>query len=142
MTFKNASLRRGTVPVYRAEKGPGALVPMLPQIVALANGEKEALGFIPEAAYRDAIERRRLIAMCTPVDGSSIVTGFILFSGVFPNARVQQIVVAVDHRRMGVASALLNETVSQLESLGYLTLTAAVASDLPAAKRFMGKTVL
>jgi hypothetical protein len=125
MTFKNASLRRGTVPVYRAEKGPGALVPMLPQIVALANGEKEALGFIPEAAYRDAIERRRLIAMCTPVDGSSIVTGFILFSGVFPNA-----------------SALLNETVSQLESLGYLTLTAAVASDLPAAKRFMGKTVL
>jgi GNAT superfamily N-acetyltransferase len=136
MTLKNASLRRGSVPVYRAERDPEALFSMLSQIVALANGEKEALGFIPEAAYRDAIERRRLIAMCTPVDGSSTVAGFILFSGVFPNARVQQIVVATDHRRMGVGSALLNETVSQLESLGYLTLTAAVASDLPDAQAF------
>jgi ribosomal protein S18 acetylase RimI-like enzyme/predicted nucleic acid-binding protein len=109
---------------------------MLPQLVALANGEKEALGFIPEAAYREAIERRRLIAMCTPVAGSAIVAGFVLFSGVFPNARVQQIAVAAEHRRRGIASALVNQTVSQLESLGYLTLTAAVASDLPAAQSF------
>lgn len=136
MSPKKASLRRGTVPVYRAEKEPAALLPMLPQIVALANGEKEALGFIPEGGYRDAIERRRLIAMRTPLDGSALVAGFVLFSGVFPNARIQQIVVASDHRRMGIASALLNETVSQLESLGYLTLTAAVASDLPAAQSF------
>jgi ribosomal protein S18 acetylase RimI-like enzyme len=136
MSPKKASPRRDIVPVYRAEKNPSALLPKLAQIVALANGEKEALGFIPNAAYRDAIERRRLIAMCTPIDGSARVTGFLLFSGVFPNARIQQIVVAFDHRRRGIASALLNETVSQLESLGYLTLTAAVASDLPAAQAF------
>jgi ribosomal protein S18 acetylase RimI-like enzyme/predicted nucleic acid-binding protein len=136
MRPKNASLKRGVIPIYRAEKEPAALLSMLPQIITLANGEKEALGFIPEAAYREAIQRRRLVAMCTPVDGSPTVAGYVLFSGVFPNARIQQIVVAPHHRRTGIASALLNEVVSQLESLGYLTLTAAVASDLPGAQAF------
>jgi GNAT superfamily N-acetyltransferase len=136
MKPKNAGLRRGTAPVYRAERAPAALLQMLPQIVALANGEKEALGFLPEAAYRGAIERRRLAAMCTPVGSRSEVAGFVLFSGVFPNARIQQIVVAPDHRRRGIASALVNEIVSQFEALSYLTITAAVASDLPSAQAF------
>ena len=75
-------------------------------IRALADSEKEALGFLPEAAYREAIEKRRLVAMCTPVNGNSEVVGFILFSGVFPNARIQQIVVAQAHRRARIASKL------------------------------------
>lgn len=122
--------------VYRAERNPNKLMQRLPVIRALADGEKEALGFLPEAAYRDAIEKRRLVAMCTTVNGDSEVVGFILFSGVFPNARIQQVVVAQHHRRTHVASALINEVVSQLEALGYLTVTAAVASDLPAAQAF------
>jgi ribosomal protein S18 acetylase RimI-like enzyme len=102
----------------------------------LADGEKEALGFLREAAYREAIEKRRLVAMCTSINGNSEVAGFILYSGVFPNARIQQIVVARKHRRARVASALINEIVSQLEARGYLTITAAVASDLPGAQAF------
>ena len=64
------------------------------------------------------------------------IVGFILFSGVYPNARIQQIAVDKQHRRKGVASALLNEVVSRLERLGYLAVTAAVASNLPAAQTF------
>lgn len=94
------------------------------------------MGFLPEAAYRDAIEKRRLIVMCTSEDGQSKVVDFILFSGVFPNARVQQIVVAKEHRRARIATALINEVVSQLERRGYLSISAAVASDLPAAQAF------
>jgi GNAT superfamily N-acetyltransferase len=122
--------------IYRAERDPVTLLPRLAAIRALADSEKEALGFLPEAAYRDAIEKRRLIAMCAPINGNSEVVGFVLFSGVFPNARVQQIVVSPAHRRARIASTLINELVSQLESQGYLTVTAAVASNLQSAQEF------
>ena len=122
--------------VYRAERNPVTLLQRLPAIRALADDEKEALGFLPEAAYREAIEKRRLVAMCTPVNGDPEVVGFVLFSGVFPNARIQQIVVDPAHRRARIASTLINDLASRFESQGYLTLTAAVASDLPAARSF------
>jgi ribosomal protein S18 acetylase RimI-like enzyme len=69
-------------------------------------------------------------------NGSPHFAGFILFSGVFPNARIQAIAVKPDHRRAGVASALVNALVSHLESRGYITVTAAVASDLATAQAF------
>jgi ribosomal protein S18 acetylase RimI-like enzyme len=136
MAQKNIGARQGIGLVYRAERQPAHLLQQLPAVRALADSEKEALGFFPEIAYREAIEKRRLVAMCTPVDGSPEVVGFILFSGVFPNARVQQIVVSPTHRRARIASTLINGLVSQLESQGCLTLSAAVASDLPAAQAF------
>ncbi len=122
--------------VYRVERDPATLLRQLPAIWALADAEKEALGFLPEAAYREAIEKRRLAAMCATVDDNAAVIGFILFSGVFPNARIQQIVVASEHRRTHVASTLINALVSQLEAQGYLTISAAVASDLLTAQAF------
>src|SRR5687767_11425748 len=117
--------------VYRTEGNTAVLLRSIDTIRALADGEKEALGFLPEAAYRDAVQRGRVVAMCTVEGNHSEVVGFILFSGVFPNARIQQITVAKQHRRRGIASALLNDIVSRLERLSYLTITAAVASDLP-----------
>lgn len=123
-------------PLYRAERTEAALLSAVKIIRKLADAEKEALGFIPEAAYRDAIMRQRLIAMCRVNDISSDIVGFVLFSGIFPHARIQQLVVAKEHRRSGVASALINEVVSHLESLGYLSITAAVASDLVEAQLF------
>jgi len=67
--------------VYRAERDPAILRRQLPAIRDLADSEKEALGFLPEAAYREAIERRRLVAMCSSDDGNIEVVGFILYSG-------------------------------------------------------------
>lgn len=130
-------MRQGNGLIYRAESRPATLLAHVPTIRALADCEKEALGFLPEAAYRDAIEKRRLIAMCTQAEGRTEVVGFILFSGVFPNARIQQIVVGKAHRRGGIATALINEVVSRLEERGYLVVSAAVASDLPAAQAFL-----
>lgn len=49
---------------------------------------------------------------------------------------MQQIVVAKEHRRAGIATALINEVISQLEVRGYLSISAAVASDLPVAQAF------
>lgn len=122
--------------VYRTETDPPTLLQHLAAIRALADGEKEALGFLPEAAYRDAVEQKRLFAMLARENGTVEIAGFILFSGVFPNARVQQVVVSPRHRRSGVASALVSALVAHLESRSYLAVTAAVASDLPGAQAF------
>jgi ribosomal protein S18 acetylase RimI-like enzyme len=136
MSPKKLNHGQSSATVYRAERETRTLLQRVQQIRALADGEKEALGFLPEAAYSDAIEHGRLVAMIAQVGDSSELAGFILFSGVFPNARVQQIVVSPSHRRAHVASALINEVISQLEEQGYLTITAAVASDLPMAQAF------
>ncbi|MBI4724225.1 MAG: GNAT family N-acetyltransferase, partial [Rhodomicrobium sp.] len=126
--------------IYRTEDDRTILLEFLPSIITLANEHKEALGFLPENAYRDAIQRRRLVAMRA---GSSAnektLAGFILFSGVFPNARIQQVAVVDKFRRGCVGSALLNHVISRLEAQGYLTVSAAVASDLSAAQKFYSR---
>ena len=122
--------------VYRAEREPKALLSSLSEIISLADSEKEALSFLPHTAYKGAIEKRRLVGMFSISGGETKLVGYVLFSGVYPNAKIQQIVVDKSHRRGRVATSLLNEVVSQLEVQGYLTLTAAVASDLRGAQAF------
>lgn len=122
--------------IYRTETDPSVLLQHFSAIRALADSEKEALGFLPEAAYRDAIMQKRLRVMLARENGTSQVAGFLLFSGVFPNARIQAVAVSPEHHRSGVASALVSGLVSHLESRGYIAITAAVASDLAAAQAF------
>ena len=68
--------------------------------------------------------------------GKATFAGYLMFSGVFPNAKIQQIAVAEGHRRRGVGSALLRETISRREAEGCLRVTAAVAGNLPGAHAF------
>lgn len=110
--------------------------PLLDGVLRIANSEKEALGFIPHGAYDDAARQRRLIVA---TGRNSEVTGYILYGGVFPHARVQQIGVKSDRRRTGIASLLMKELLGRLEREGFLTVKAKVASDLPAAQAFYSK---
>lgn len=71
--------------VYRLETDPVVLLEHVSSIRSLADREKEALGFLPEAAYRDAIKQRRLFCMFARAADAIEIAGFILFSGVFPN---------------------------------------------------------
>lgn len=124
---------------YRTESRTNVLKGLITKIRALADGEKESLGFLPGAAYDEAVTRGRIVAMLLPDGDRTELVGFVLFSGVFPNAKIQQIVVASGHRRRGVASALIALVAARHEAGGYLRLTAAVADDLPIALAFYGK---
>ncbi|GAN76718.1 GNAT family N-acetyltransferase [Acidisphaera rubrifaciens] len=112
---------------------------MAAAIRELAGADREALGFLPEAAYDDAIRRRRVLAMIDDRATPPTLAGFVLFSGVLPNARVQQVVVHPDHRRRGVGTALLRALTAHLEAMGFVRLTAAVADDLGAAQAFYSR---
>nr|WP_279587930.1 GNAT family N-acetyltransferase [Sphingomonas vulcanisoli] len=119
------------------ERDPAELKSRLSEIIALSNGEKEALGFLPNSAYEEAIAQKRLFAMLAEDDdGQSAVVGYILHGGVFPHARVQQVCTKPDWRRHKVASALIDALVSDLERAGFLTVKAKVADDLAHAQAF------
>lgn len=118
------------------ERDVEALTPLLPEIQALADSEKDALGFLPAKAFEDAIERGRVLAAIISEDGSRTFAGYLLHSGVFPNAKIQQVAAVRVFRKAGVASALLKALVSELERIGFLSIRADVASDLSGALCF------
>ncbi|MBY5601740.1 GNAT family N-acetyltransferase [Rhizobium leguminosarum] len=112
------------------------LLAMASQVQELADSEKEPLGFLPEAAIREAINRRRVIAVVANVETASEFAGYLLYSGVFPHAKVQQIAVVPKYRGRGVAGALMRTFLAELEVRGFMTVRADVAADLPAALAF------
>ncbi|MGK6316309.1 GNAT family N-acetyltransferase [Neorhizobium sp. DT-125] len=127
-------------PAVVIERDAVALTSLLPEIRALADSEKDsALGFLPAKAFEDAIGRGRLIAAIVDDRGSRNFAGYLLHSGVFPNAKVQQIAVASAFRKVGVASSLLKALVSELERIGFLSIRADIASDLTNALAFYTK---
>jgi ribosomal protein S18 acetylase RimI-like enzyme len=123
----------------KIEKRPEAMEPLVPQVVAIANGEREALGFLSEGAYRDAVARRQIYLMIDEGPSEHVVAGFILFGGVYPNARVTQIGVLPDFRRARVGSRLMASLASELERQNYLSIKANIASNLPTAIGFYRK---
>ncbi len=121
------------------EQTPQNLLPHLPAIQALADTEKDALGFLPAKAFEEAIARRRLLAAVVSDGEASQLAGFLLYSGVFPNAKVQQVAAAPAFRKKGAASALMKALIAELERVGFLSIRADVASDLPLALAFYAK---
>jgi GNAT superfamily N-acetyltransferase len=121
------------------EQSAQALKPLLPAIQALADSEKEPLGFLPAKAFEDAIARRRLMAAVVQDGEVRKLAGYLLYSGVFPNAKVQQIAAAPAFRKKGAASALMKALIAELERVGFLGIRADVASDLPIALAFYAK---
>jgi len=75
MLPKNLKWRQIPAPFYRAERDASALLQRVQEIRALADNEKEAVGFLPEAAYSDAIKYGRLVVMLAQVDDASEVAG-------------------------------------------------------------------
>ncbi|MBX9859246.1 MAG: GNAT family N-acetyltransferase [Sphingomonas sp.] len=119
------------------ERDPFKLKSYLGDIIALSNGEREALGFLSGGAYQDAISQKRLFAMVAEDEaGQTRVVGYILHGGIFPHARVQQVCVKSDWRRHKIASALMDALISDLERAGFLTVKAKVAGDLAHAQAF------
>lgn len=117
-----------------------ALLALHQQIVALADSEKnEALGFLSDSAIREAILRDRVIALATGEGDDNSLVGYVLYSGVFPHAKVQQIATNKAWRRSGAATTLMNTLVSKLERRGFLSIRADIAEDLANSLSFYVK---
>jgi ribosomal protein S18 acetylase RimI-like enzyme len=121
------------------ERDVKAQTALIPEIQQIADSEKGALGFLPSTAFGEAIGRGRLVAAIAQGGAARTFAGFLLYSGVYPNAKTQQVAATPTFRRQGAASALMRALISELERLGYLSIRADVASDLPDALAFYAK---
>ena len=122
--------------VFQLRTSRSQLRPLLGQIVDLANSERSSLGFIPIAAFNEAIERGRLIALVDANAGGVVLVGYLLFSGVKTSAKIQQIATHPDFRRRGIGQALMRALIDVLEKNQYLSIQADVADDLQHALDF------
>lgn len=108
-------------------------------IVSIADSYKVELGFWSRKALCDAINRNRLVAAIATNSSESITLGFLIYSGVQPNGKIQAIAVLKDHARKGVGQALLDAAVSRLEAEHFICVRANPAKDLVSAQEFYKK---
>lgn len=108
--------------------------PLIGQIRQNADAERDAFGFLPEAAYESAAQSAHLIVALRRNKICTQLMGHILFGGSFPHLRIHQLHVPKEFRGLGVARSLIDFLVSSVESFGYMDITARVASDLAANK--------
>lgn len=108
--------------IYRAQEG--------------ADAERDALGFLPPNAYRQAGEQGKLFVA---VNAESEFLGHLWFGGVFPHGKVMQIYTVPHYRNQGIAQALIEELIDHAQNRSFLSLSAKVASDLSRANAFYGR---
>ena len=97
-----------------------------------ADSERQALGFMPARAYRDAAHQGKLWVAVVKTDRGEEYAGHLFFGGGFPWLRIFQIVVKEDWRRYGIGSILLSRLIQEAESWNCMSISARVADDLTA----------
>lgn len=117
---------------YFIRRDPTDILPYLEAICTQADSERDALGFLQEAAYGECIRQRKLLLLLCKDNEKIEYAGHLMFGGIFPQLKVRQISIAPKHRRQGHATTLLRALISQGEQEGYLSIVANVATDLSA----------
>jgi ribosomal protein S18 acetylase RimI-like enzyme/predicted nucleic acid-binding protein len=97
-------------------------------VQSAADSNKEALGFFRPSAYED-FARSGCLFVAT-IDGR--YAGHVAFGGVFPRIKVWQLNVDPGFRGQGLGRRLFDALFRHAESNGYMSIQAAVASDLAA----------
>jgi len=123
-----------TPPQYFITSDPSAITPVLPDIIAAADRERNSFGFMAAGAYATVALEGKLVVAKRCDDGT--LAGYIMLGGTFPQARIFQTYVAPACRASGVGQALMEEVVRRCEERAYLSIRADVAEDLEAANRF------
>jgi GNAT superfamily N-acetyltransferase/predicted nucleic acid-binding protein len=109
---------------------PVDVSPFVKTVIAHADLDREALGFLPEQAYEAAASSGHLFVAVKHEQETPTYLGHLFFGGAFPHLRVYQAYVLTQARRLGIAKCLLKELIAFAEHHGYMDITAKVASDL------------
>lgn len=111
---------------------PASILALVDKIRAAADTDKVALGFLPASAYEQAAHKGELtVALADDALGPTYA-GHIWVSGTFPHARVVQLFVAPPFRGQKLSTRLLRAAIQSAEALGFHSIFANVAADLPA----------
>ena len=115
---------------------PEEVIGYLDQVRRLADANRDALGFLSVTAYEEAAMKGCLWVAVTGT--AKKLRGYLFFGVRFPRLRVYQVYVCPEFRSLGTARTLIERLKSYGEDHDYLTITARVASELPANRFWQG----
>jgi GNAT superfamily N-acetyltransferase/predicted nucleic acid-binding protein len=97
-----------------------------------SDSERTVLGFLPRSVYSEAAAGGKLYVATVEVAGQEHYAAHLLYGGKFPSLRVFQLYTLPKFRGQGIGRKLVESLAEEAESQYYLTISARVASDLPA----------
>ncbi|HEY1903540.1 MAG TPA: GNAT family N-acetyltransferase [Terracidiphilus sp.] len=97
-----------------------------------SDSERAVLGFLPRCVYSEAAAQGKLYVATVEIAGKEYYAAHLLYGGKFPNLRVFQLYTLPKFRGQGIGRKLIDSLAEEAESQYYLTISARVASDLPA----------
>lgn len=116
------------------ELDPREVWQWVPSVQAGADSDKDALGFLPAQAYEQAAAQGTLFVAVDRHNIQPRYAGHILFGATYPHAKVFQVYVTDADRGTGLGRQLVQTLLNFLEEKQYLSVSAKVASELPANK--------
>jgi GNAT superfamily N-acetyltransferase len=115
---------------FRVHRNYTEVEGLLPAVQSAADENRSALGFLPASVYpQSAMQSKLWVATST---GENRYLGHLLFGGTYPHLKITQLFVAPDQRHRAVGSRLIQEFIAYGEKHNYISISARVASDLPA----------
>ena len=118
--------------VFYIEQEPRQVCQWVSSVQAGADSAKHALGFLPAQAYEEAANQGTLFVALDRRGARPRYAGHVLFGATYPHAKVYQLFVSESDRSFGVGKQLLQALMTFLEDKQYLSVSARVASELPA----------
>lgn len=119
-------------PTIEIERRPYEIPGLVQSVQLNADANRDALGFLPAQAYEQAAKQGTLFVAVERRGSERLYAGHLLFGATYPHAKIFQVYVAGNHRKLGIGRQLVLELLGLLEEKQYLSVTARVASELPA----------
>ncbi len=118
---------------------PDDVLPYLEDVKALADNQKNELGFIPYSAYRESCFNGNLfVATIAEQQGKNRFAGYALLGGRFPTKRIFQLAVFSHYRHRGVGKLLVDAVVESADKDHFWKIAIKVGKKL-SANDFWGK---
>lgn len=118
-------------------EGYADVAQFLNDVIESSNGERNALGFLPAKVFTEYAHKGNLLIAATVGQGGSLTyAGHLLFDARQSRAKVLQVYVKPEARRLGTARRLLGRLKEHLTELCFISIYAKVAEDLRAANEF------
>jgi ribosomal protein S18 acetylase RimI-like enzyme/predicted nucleic acid-binding protein len=111
---------------------PDDVAVFVEQAQEAADSDKEALGFLPEQAFKQAADQGKLLIAAIRNNKGLTYGGHLLHGGVFPHAKIFQVFILPRFRRHGIGRRLVEAIARRAESLQFMSILAQVADDLAA----------
>ncbi|WP_422365047.1 GNAT family N-acetyltransferase [Pelagibius sp.] len=109
------------------------VAPFLDSVQALADSNRQSLGFFPAVVYHDLAAKGSL---WVALSGKSDLAGFLTFGGSSLQLGVKQLFVDERFRGRKVGTSLVDQLIKYAEARDYLSIRARVATDLKESNAF------